>query len=447
MSAHQNRLKDIFHGVLPKEGTPEYERIVELHNQRMANNPKIKKELKTNFEKANKTAFIQNINGIDLGMDNEIRHFLREFNSRLLSLGLRSMPLMFNILEAFFIYDKKIMYFELLEEEDYLLSFFDFTNYIVSEAFDGNIESIKDSLEKDVIFNYNVGADINQITFKSQDGAEYVISGVSIVRRENEVTILFQAGEITDTESATKNLPGFDQLNLKKGIKPNDKYKLEAVRLNQDPNLWKSLIICRVDLDSETIDGRYIAKDVGQAFNIITDELSGTLQEGEHFKEENREAYMNHLRDIEKYNPIFELAKMVLHLPTYYTFFEDEILDEVHDTGYKEIARSPLKKKEYNIVDNKFKKHTRILYILNRNNKFSPDRVSVRDENFKIETAGYWKTLTPDEFGTDKKGKQITGKTWVETTTSYFESKTDTLIVSDKKKKVYGGPILDIFMS
>ncbi|WP_245910923.1 GIY-YIG nuclease family protein [Nonlabens arenilitoris] len=73
--------------------------------------------------------------------------------------------------------------------------------------------------------------------------------------------------------------------------------------------------------------------------------------------------------------------------------------------------------------------------MLNRENRFSADRIVLRDENFKIENGGYWKNLSPEEFGTDKKGRQVTGKTWVNKTESFFQANTNDLIISNNQEQ------------
>ncbi|WP_316841983.1 GIY-YIG nuclease family protein [Pedobacter gandavensis] len=442
MKEHRKRRIEIAQGIIPEKGTPEYEKMISSHKMMNEINPTIKKVIQEKYEKASKTGYVQNNNGIGLSMDKEIRHYLREFNGRLVKFGLRSMPMMFNLIEAFFTYDKSIMYFELLEEEDYLLSLADFFKHYTSEAFDIETESILDNLEEDIIFNYNIGADIKETTFKSEDGKEFVIGGVSIVRHVNEVTVLFLAGEVIDTEKITESLEEIPPSNVpgKIGIDPDKNVKLEAVQLNNNPNLWKTFVGCRFDLVQKVIDGKYVAKDIGKAFKVMTDELDAFINQTGEFKDANHEElFKEQIKGLDSYQPIFELAKAVLFLPTYYNTFEDKIICEEHDTKYKESVNTPLKRRELKNVENRFKIFTKTLWVLNQNGKFSPNRLVIRDDKFKVEKSGFWKKLNVDEIGENKNGEQITGKTWVNRKETYFEAKTDDLIISDKTKKEYDG--------
>ena len=58
-----------------------------------------------------------------------------------------------------------------IEEEDYLISFYDFLDFYTSNNFEFNINFIKENFEENLIHNYNVGSEINEITFKTEEGS------------------------------------------------------------------------------------------------------------------------------------------------------------------------------------------------------------------------------------------------------------------------------------
>ncbi|GAB5419144.1 MAG: hypothetical protein Crog4KO_06520 [Crocinitomicaceae bacterium] len=440
MGEHIKRKMNIGKALIPEEGTEAHNNLKQRHEKAMATNPEFKKAFKERFRKASNTLHVQGLNGIGLNMDEEIRNFLLEFNSRAWEHGLRKMPSMFNIMEAFFNYDHDLGYFELIEDEDYLISFFDFMDFYTSPKCPTDQKLIVDSIEKDLIYNFNVGADIEEITFKSEEGEEFVVGGASMIRRENEITILLLAGELADTESITKGLKPLPKSTIpgKEKLRPADNWVQEAAKLNGNPNHWKVLISCRFDLDSSTLDARYVAHDMGDSYNVMTDDIEGFLRKGKFISEDLKEFYYDKLVEIEKYKPIFELAKTVLCLPYYFNQHDKDILDEEHETKYKSLVKTPVKKQKFRNVENKFRISSRTLWILNKENKFSSDRITIHDDQFKIEKTGYWKRLNADEFGTNKKGDQITGKTWVNRTESFYEAKTDELIVK-KKNPSYEG--------
>lgn len=441
MKEHIKRRIENSIGILPEEGTKTFEKLKLQYEIDLVRNPNLKKELKGKFSKAFNTYEVQNANGIGLYVDNELRHFLNEFNHRSWTYGHRKMPIMFNIMEAFFNLDKNINSWKLLDEEDYLISFFDFIDFYTSNDFQYDINFLIENFEEDLIYNYNVGADLKQITFKTQDGNEFVIAGISLVRRGNEITFMFVTGEIIDTSEISKKLDVLTKSRIpgKENIQPAEDRIREAVKLNDDPNLWKILIACRFDLKTQKIDSRYIAKDEGNAYTVLTDDRTGLMRKGEWIADDLKGTYENLVREVEKYNPIFELAKASLYIPYYFNASEEQISEEEHDTKLKSLINTPIQSKKYKNVDLKYKIRSRSLWLLNSNNKFSSDRVILRDDKFKIESSGYWMDLKPDEIGTDKKGKQITGKTWVTTTESYFKANSDELIISKNNSNQFTG--------
>lgn len=436
MKEHIKRRIEYSKNVFPEKGTPEYDSIVKIIQAHERENPNFKKEIKKIQGEAIKTWELQTANGIGLFMDPELRHYLGEFNHRSWSYGHRKMPIMFNIMESFFTLDKRLNYWTLLDEEDYSISFFDFIDFYTSKNFEHKTSEIIENLEEDLIYNFNVGYDLKEITFKTNNGENFIIAGVSLVRRGNEVTMLFNTGQITNTYEKTKNLPLIDKTDRIPGKEmievAKDKVR-EAVKLNDDPNLWKILIACRFDLNSNTIDARYIAKDNGDSFSILTDDLTGFMVKGQWRDSSVEELFIKISQEVENYNSIFELAKACLLLPNYFNFYNDEIESEEYDTEVISVLKNPIRNREFKEVDNKFKIRNRTLWILNRNKVFLSDRIKLRDDNFKIETSGYWKKLDDVEIGTDKKGKTIVGKTWVQKTESYYSAKEDDLIIERKK--------------
>ena len=172
--------------------------------------------------------------------------------------------------------EKRINAWILLDEEDFLISFFDFLDYYTSYEFDFSLERFEEELEEELIYNYNVGADLKEISFKTLDGEEFIIGGVSLVRRGNQVTMLFLTGQVTDTKKITQKIKSestsFNPVKGKEGLSPAKDLEREAVMLYDDPNLWKVLIACRFDLEEETLDVRYVAKDKGNMYDVITDD-------------------------------------------------------------------------------------------------------------------------------------------------------------------------------
>jgi hypothetical protein len=273
-----NRRQEIFRDVLPAVGTKAYFDAIEKLKKREQENPGIKEFSRKSWEKVAKSLEAQYLSNCDFITENSLRHYLTEFNNRAWKHGLRSMPVMFNIMEAFFNYRKPEIYFELIEEENYLISFFDFIDYITSKEFEDNKTLIDDNITSDIIYNFNVGKDLEEIKFKNDENEEFIIAGVSIVRRENEITVLMITGKKkTDNISIDKNSFKFDTQNPNKTeiideIKETLKTKeIEHEYLDNDKKYIKVLVVSRIDLETMTIDARYVAEETNLMFKVVTD--------------------------------------------------------------------------------------------------------------------------------------------------------------------------------
>jgi len=436
MKSNIKRRQEIFKDVIPTVGTKEYFDAIEKLNKIEQNKPETKEFTKKCWEKVTRSLESQSLSNCDFITENSLRYFLTEFNSRAWKHGLRSMPIMFNIMEAYFNYRKPEVYFELIEEENYLISFFDFIDFITSKDFKDNKELIEENLTPDIIYNFNVGKDLQEIKFKTDKGEEFIVAGVSIIRRNNEVTVLMITGrQKTEDISIDKSSLNFQTNNpdktkiieeAKETLKNND---LIYEYIDEDKKYIKVLVVCRIDLETMTIDSRYIAEETNLMFNVVTDDIDGFLNlKGEFISEDIKKAYFNCKEKIEEFTAIFEVIKLSLYLPYFFNMNEELIVEEVLDTNLKKRNSSPITRRKYSEVFGQ-KYFTKPLYSLDTYNVFTSDALKLRDDHFKVQSSGYWKKLPLDEIGTDKKGNPIHGRTWVNQSLSWFEANEEDLIV------------------
>lgn len=445
MKSNIDRRKEIFKGVLPPHGSEEYDAVVKVLKQNEHKDPSVKEFTKKNWEKVTKSIEAQYLSNCGLITEKTLRHFLSEFNNRAWKYGLRSMPVMFNIMEAFFNYRKPEIYFELLEEENYLISFFDFIDFITSKDFLEKKILIEENIISDLIYNFNVGQDLNEIKFKSDNGNEFIIAGLSIIRRGSEITVLATTGKkkehdiSIDKESFRLSTDNPDKSRLVEEIKKDiEKNEFEYEYIDEEKNYIKVLVACRIDIETMTIDARYVAEETNLMFTVITDETDGFLDKnGDFITEELKDAYLNSKKKIEEFSAVFEVVKQSLYLPHFFNLNDEIIIEEELETDFKKQSSSPLKRRKFsNIFGAKY--YSKPLYSLDKHDLLSPDKIKLRDDLFRIKSDGYWKKLEIDEIGLDKKGKPIHGRTWVNKNLSWFEAKEDELIV-EKKTELFKG--------
>jgi len=188
------RMNDIFKDVLPPTGSKQYKETIERLSEQDKKYPQIQKIIRENLKKAQRSFEAQYQSHCGLLTELSLRHYLREFNIRAWEHGLRSMPVMFNIMEAFFRYRKPEMYFELIEEELYKLSYYDFVNFVTSNELTDKPKLIKEHLPEDLIFHFRFDKDLKSVRYSTPKGDKLIIAGASIIRRGHEATVMLIAG-------------------------------------------------------------------------------------------------------------------------------------------------------------------------------------------------------------------------------------------------------------
>lgn len=443
MKSNIKRKSEIFSGVIPPENSAELRDLKTILEERNKENPHFDKITKEYWDKVHLSLEAQYLSNIQLNTENTLRHFLLEFNNRAWSYGLRSMPIMFNIMEPYFNYIKPQIYFELLEEENYLLSFFEFVDFITSKEFDENPKYVFDNISDDIIYNFTL-TNFENITFQGENGTENIITGISLIKRENEVTVTMIVGKELINGQSINNI----ELNLevenpnKKKIveefqKEYEKEALKYIFVDDDEKFIKTLIVARIDIDTMTIDSRYVAEENSLTFRVNTDEVDGFLDSSGNFIPEYENVFNNSLEILKDFDALYEILKFALYIPYYFNENENLIIEEIHETELGVKYKSPFSRRKFKNTfgDKKYKKE---LFLIEKNENLQPDRIILRDDLFNIEKSGYWKKLEIDNVGMDKKGNSIHGKTWVTTNTSWFEAKSKEVII-EKSKNTFEG--------
>lgn len=422
MKRNIDRLKHFGTFRSPTPDEEGYQAVMDFHKKRLEDNPEEQKEFQKIHEKASSIGYTQSRNGIGFIQDKELRFFHGEFNSRAWEHGFGAMPSSFNALEGFFRWNPDLFYFELLEEEEHMFSLFDFFDFVTSKDCSSSIDYFIENVEDELVYNYNILNEIKDITFSTTDSKEYVIGGVSFVKRDNEVFMIVVAGELGNIREFSKNLPDYKSgKKTKSYIKPAPDRKTEAVKLLDREDIWKVNVYVRIDLDNKTIDTRYIQKDTGTAYSTITDDY-GMLKRAIKDEEALGQAIKSQAHEIATYESIFDAAYNCLFLPEYFDFYSENVLPEEHPTGlHNETLRKPIFKKKPKFNSNHFIKN-RDVWVLDRNVDPVSGTTVLRKTELIIEKGGYWERLEPGKVGIDKNGREIHSRTWVEKTLSWHES-------------------------
>jgi len=447
MADRKKRLKNIFGDSLPIDDPFAMKRMQAKYEMGNGRNEAFLKFGKDQFEKAQKTCFCQDACGLDFTNEQEIRHFLREFNKRAWVNGIRSMPEMFNITESFFDYKRILIYFELLEEESYNISLLQFLDYATDDSTELNEIDLFDSIEPNLIYHFNITQQTQELEFKTDKGKTYYVGNISLVRRDNEVTVLLYAGELYDKSEADKLIQikksfayeNQKQSGVKKEIKLDPNREIKVVNYLDREDLWLNIAASRFDLNSKTIDVRYLVRDLNAIHDISTDSLSTlTDSDGKFLHEGMEQAFVESFDELNSANSLFELSKYCLYLPHYANINDENLIAREYKTKIPNLIKGPVSKRRFKMVDSKHKILSKEVYHLDTEYFYDLEKIEIKEPNFNIERTGFWKNIGVDEIGADKNGNEISGRTWVEQTQVYKQNKLSDVYVTKSKPKYTG---------
>lgn len=395
----------------PLEGTAEFERLKE---QVAANPENVKKEAKRRYEIAQASVRAQMNGGAGNYPDEALRTFLLQYNYRTWNYGLRRLPMSFNVLEPFFQYEPEHIRWRLLPEVDYRFSIEDFLDFATLPATQDATVADADTLEEGVIYNYSVYDDPTVLALQMEADLEYVVAGVSMLRRGSELTVLLIAGEKAHSENQ-KVYKGKDFVDYS-GVKPDESNPEEPVRLHGFPDYVQAYAACRFNIASRELELRYLMLDGGRHFVVHTDDPNSLTPLGE--QEIEKQLAVSNL-ELKRRATLFELAKTAVLLPSYVNSRLEEIKERVETTALaaqakksfvvrKALEKVPLESKIFS---------RRILTIGSKQPSSQPPAATGRAytaPQFQIQVRGFWRKLRdPNSSGRDEAGNPIKGKTWI----------------------------------
>lgn len=444
-SKHKDRMREIKSVAIPPQGTHARELLEKFITK--SETPEKRKYIKKFWKKAQAIVAAQQLNGAGNEADQAIRWFHGEYNYRIWSHDLHSLPSTFNVVEAFLKYIPQLNAFSMHQEENHLFSFSEFVDSYTSESFDLDHGAALEAFAEGVIYFYDNLNDPSDLLYGIERNSEIGISGFAMIRFGSEISILCVAGETEDliakTEEIKENLNESKYTDCRKGIKPDPSLSTEAVPLKSERQLWRLIALSRFDLDEMTQSVRYICHDNGTSYSIKTDDPSTFFDMKGDFPNKSVEAVArNSAKEVSEYNALFDLCSTAIFLPLYFESHNESIVIERYKTRYA----SEVNKTSFLAIKNNIPRSLRIAYrnvnVLKLNDTCSDITTTIYSiPNFHIETSGFWRTLSPGKMGTDKKGNPVHGRTWVSKKITWMEADEPNVLIArkDETKKVPEG--------
>jgi hypothetical protein len=354
--------------------------------------------------------------GSGFRMASLLRHFFLEYVNRLTRHGPYSLPTSFNVMESFLQFDDELFIFDLRQEREHLLRLHDYFDwYTKGQGMPDDPKILMDIIEEGITHSYDVAGDTGEYTI-SAEGSRLAIAGLSMIRHENELSVILLAGE-NPPYPPDKNIPTAEELTGKptkgkEGILPAQDLSIEDRYLTGMQGFSKVILLTRFDLVTKKHDVRYINIDIGKGYLVHTDDIEA-LRDSEIPKEMIDES----VEGLERYKQLFSALTSLIYLPVMFIAEQARVVDS------RFITELGISTQNYH-VRQAAKEFGRNALTIHRTirclTSTSTDNLTVAGyrvidpPDFKFESTGFWKAIGPNEIGEDKHRNPIVGKTWVE---------------------------------
>ena len=352
--------------------------------------------------------------GVKFPVDQLIRQLAIEYNHRYASSGLMTQPISFNYFESFCsirLFDGSVApYVEILPEIDHLFSVTDFFDFLTSNyASELSLESLYE-LQESQIYNFTQNGAIDDFAYMTAEGREFFVSGFSMVRHGNSLHWFVLGGELMTREEweelrqneitvDLEHVSPYKRRFMSEFIK--DDSKLGApLPLDGTELAIKTIIAGETDLISKKHLARSYMTEHENSFMVVSDDPDIF------FSIEDKDEIINQMKSrIEAASAMWNLAEGFFHLHSYFKF-RLAFAESKQGEAKPRKPRSPVSRAgvgaQFQYV--KSLEPTEAAPFIMR---------SYTAPQLPIETDGYWRRLARGEWGRDRFGKLIKGRTWI----------------------------------
>jgi len=394
-------------------------------------------EIKKRYKKLLAMFTGQMENGSNLITSKYLRSHLNEINGRNINHGRWSFPSSFNVFEAYLEFYPDILYFHLYPEEEYKLDISSYFDFLTSES-NANIDIAMLSFNEDLIYSFDFISP-EKLTFRVNEIIEYFINGISIIRHSEELNFIVSVGlKDANYEPHKLNRSGSIVWEGKENILPNSELPEEPIYIND--GYQQTLLLFRIDLENKSQEARYLLRDEGNHFTVLTDDLSSFLDDNGNITDQLKNTYNNIKKRLDGYNDLFEISRSLIYVFEYITKYEDSITVERQSTEFRANYKKESYQRDIQGLSTQDRIFFRNINVINVKRRTSFSSVKIKNPYFNIEKNGYWKILEPTQIGLDKDGNNILGKTWVNELLSWvedFDSEFSSIIEDDSIKFGY----------
>ena len=376
--------------------------------------------------------------GSQFPVANLLRHYFREYASRIVAHGPHSFPTSFNVIESFLMYSHDYFMFDLREEKEHLLRLRDYIDWYTSGSIPDEPEILLEVVKEGLIYSYHMVEPVEDFRVETKD-AELVVSGVALVRHSTELSMIILCGEkpgdITD-----EVISRFDEARPvmgKEGLKVDPSYSVDDRFLKEIPGYSRIIGLVRFDLTSRKFFVRYLNHDFGKSYRVATDDPTIFTN---NITETEREKSLKASFDIlVSYEQLFGLLVSAMYLPVFFLDRTDRVAQTKFSTELQARRASTEVRKAIRQLGSKSIYFSRTVSCFqNTTSESAEDSRTIVPPALEFAESGFWKSLAPGEIGEDEDGNPIVGKTWVERTETWSSHSVESFLVRKYEKRIQG---------
>lgn len=423
---HAERMARIAMTLMPPKGSPAYAAFADYFDK-VKDDPRHKRALKRSWAAANATVLAQLTNGAGREGDQVLRYFLSDICNRVWSLGpWDSLPSSFNVTSDFTRYIPKINAYELLDEVDHEFTLADFLDFVTDPRRAAEPSAVYRLIPSGKIYHFTNVAPLDETTAGDSGTQRFVIASLALVRHETELSVCMVAGQPVEAASGLAIFGDPEKLLIPEG---KERLKEIAIKEQREPVLlrgearwWKIVLLMRMNLPTRTSEVRYVLRDCGDVFDLITDDPSILLDsKGQPISEDWEEILRKGGEKLREFGPLFELAQYAALLPSYFNERNTQVRPRTVRTEFGQKQSSTKFRRQVAASRPNARISYRTLFEMHPSSVINPNFM-IAPAALRIERSGYWKALRADQTGVDRSGNSIQGRTWVGKELTWIEN-------------------------
>lgn len=365
--------------------------------------------------------------GVGYPADHLLREMAFEYTHRYASSGLMNQPVSFNYFEPFcsirLIEGSVAPYVVPLREIDHLFNVTDYFDYITSgDASEYNLSSLM-SLPEHIVHHYTQNGSINDFTYMTSEGREFVISGFSMVRHGQSIHWYIIGGEVLSEEEWNERCENTEELDLdyvapekraflSESIAKNGADRGAPVPLEGTERAVRTAIAGETDIGLGKHVARCYLSETARSFRVFCDDPE--IVSNIHGSVAREEVITQMKSRVDNAAVMWSLAEAFFQIANYFSFRITVPSSAVEASGQP----APRLIKGGRGAGANFKYVTAIEVSDNPKGLVR----SYTPSHIPVETEGHWRRLPSDRFGHDMNGNRIQGRTWVKTSNKWRES-------------------------